>query len=216
MHHQFEERNKATKTQENHHTENNKTHTKTHTKTKQSKPKTKTTTEVWCDRFQLMGEKDKFRQAVTLNLLMTHAACLMAHVQIGLKVEISIPSFSPRACMKDPASGLTLPVAISTRLLPCEYAGGVVERVGNPIASRVFTAMRINCLIAGSLSAMKARSVCPRSWLKVISSLTIKSTWFLCLIEVQWMYPVWEHTMTKHTEDFTSWGCLPSGMLFAE
>jgi hypothetical protein len=96
---------------------------------------------------------------------MTHAACLMAHVHIGLEVEISIPSFSPRACMKDPASGLTLPMAFSTRLLPCEYAGGVVERVGNPIASRLLTAMRINCLIVGSLSAMKVRSVCPRSWL---------------------------------------------------
>jgi len=36
MHHQVEERNKATKTPENHHTENNKTHTKTKQKQKQA------------------------------------------------------------------------------------------------------------------------------------------------------------------------------------
>ena len=36
MHHQVEERNKATKTQENHHTENNKTHTKTTQKQNQA------------------------------------------------------------------------------------------------------------------------------------------------------------------------------------
>jgi len=36
MHHQVEKRNKATKTQENHHTENNKTHTKTTQKQNQA------------------------------------------------------------------------------------------------------------------------------------------------------------------------------------
>jgi len=40
------------------------------------------------------------RAAVTLNLLMTHAACLMAHVQIGLEVEISIPSFFTKSMHK--------------------------------------------------------------------------------------------------------------------